>query len=62
MSDLIVVTYPDEYKAGEVLSALSRLEKELLIDMEDVCGWMLAVELPGAERIREIMEAAEAQD
>jgi uncharacterized membrane protein len=35
MSDLIVVTYPDEYKAGEVLNALSRLEKELLIDMED---------------------------
>jgi uncharacterized membrane protein len=35
MSDLIVVTYPDEYKAGEVLTALSRLQKELLIDMED---------------------------
>jgi len=35
MSDLIVVTYPDEYKAAEVLATLQRLQKELLIDMED---------------------------
>jgi uncharacterized membrane protein len=35
MSDLVVVTYPDEYKAGDVLAALQRLEKQLLIDMED---------------------------
>lgn len=35
MSDLIVVTYPDEYKAAEALTTLQRLQKELLIDMED---------------------------
>lgn len=35
MSELVVVTYPDEYKAAEVLNALQRLQKELLIDMED---------------------------
>jgi len=35
MSDLVVVTYPDEYKAAEVLAALQRLEEKLLIDMED---------------------------
>jgi uncharacterized membrane protein len=35
MSDLIVVTYPDEYREAEVLATLRRLQKELLIDMED---------------------------
>ena len=35
MSDLVVVTYPDEYKAAEVLAVLQRLQKELLIEMED---------------------------
>jgi len=35
MSELVVVTYPDEYKAAEVLAALQRLQKELLIDLED---------------------------
>jgi len=35
MSDLVVVTYPDEYRAAEVLAALQRLQKELLIDLED---------------------------
>lgn len=35
MSALIVVTYPDEYRAAEVLAALQRLQDRLLIDMED---------------------------
>lgn len=35
MSDLVVLTYPDEYKAAEVLAALQRLQEKLLIDMED---------------------------
>jgi hypothetical protein len=35
MSDLVVVTYPDEYRAAEVLAALQRLQEELLIDLED---------------------------
>ncbi|HZR58905.1 MAG TPA: DUF1269 domain-containing protein [Terriglobales bacterium] len=35
MSDLIVVTYEDQYKAAEVLAALQRLQKKLLIDLED---------------------------
>ena len=35
MSDLIVITYPDEYKAAEVLAALQRLQERLLVDMED---------------------------
>jgi uncharacterized membrane protein len=35
MSDLIVVTYPDMYKAGEVVALLQRLEKQYLLEMED---------------------------
>lgn len=35
MSNLIVIEYPDEYRAAEVLAALRRLNKEYLIDFED---------------------------
>ena len=35
MSDLIVVTYPDLYKAGEVVALLQRLQKQYLLEMED---------------------------
>lgn len=35
MSDLVVVTYPDEYRAAEVLAVLQRLQEKLLIDLED---------------------------
>ena len=35
MSDLIVVTYPDMYKAGDVVAALQRLQKQYLLEMED---------------------------
>jgi uncharacterized membrane protein len=37
MSNLIVVAYPDEYRAAEVLATLRRLNKEYLIDLEDAC-------------------------
>ena len=37
MSNLVVVAYPDEYRAAEVLAALRRLNKEYLIDLEDAC-------------------------
>jgi len=37
MSNLIVVAYPDEYRAAEVLAALRRLNKEYLIDFDDAC-------------------------
>ena len=35
MSDLIVVTYPDLYKAGEVVAVLQRLQRQYLLEMED---------------------------
>ena len=37
MSNLIVVAYPDEYRAAEVLASLRRLKKEYLIDLDDAC-------------------------
>jgi uncharacterized membrane protein len=35
MSELIVVAYPDEYRAAEVLATVRRLQSEYLIDLED---------------------------
>jgi uncharacterized membrane protein len=35
MSELVAVSYPDIYRAGEVCAALQRLQREFLIDMED---------------------------
>lgn len=35
MSDLIVVAYPDTYRAAEVLATLRRLEMEYLVDLDD---------------------------
>lgn len=35
MSNLVVVAYPDEYRAAEVLATLRRLNSEYLIDLED---------------------------
>jgi uncharacterized membrane protein len=37
MSNLVVVAYPDEYRAAEVLAALRRMHKEYLIDFDDAC-------------------------
>jgi uncharacterized membrane protein len=36
MSDLVVIGFDDEHKAFEMRAALARLQKEYLIDMEDV--------------------------
>jgi uncharacterized membrane protein len=35
MSELVAVSYPDVYRAGEVCAALQRLHREFLIEMED---------------------------
>ena len=37
MSTLVVVAYPDEYRAAEVLAELRRLNSTYLIDLEDAC-------------------------
>lgn len=37
MSNLVVVAYPDQYRAAEVLAAVRRLNKEYLIDLDDAC-------------------------
>jgi uncharacterized membrane protein len=37
MSNLVVVAYPDEYRAAEVLAALRRMGGEYLVDIEDAC-------------------------
>jgi uncharacterized membrane protein len=36
MSELVVITYPDLYRAGEVCAAVQRLHREFLIEIEDV--------------------------
>jgi uncharacterized membrane protein len=36
MSELVVVTYPDVYRAGEVCATMQRLQREFLIEIEDV--------------------------
>lgn len=35
MSTLVTIVYDDQYRAGEVLSTLQRLQNEFLIDLED---------------------------
>jgi uncharacterized membrane protein len=35
MSELVVITYPDVYRAGEACATLQRLQREFLIEMED---------------------------
>src|SRR5262245_4116227 len=35
MSELVAVTYPDVYRAGEVCATLQRLQRDFLIEMED---------------------------
>jgi uncharacterized membrane protein len=36
MSELVVVSYPDVYRAGEVSASLQRLHDDFLIEIEDV--------------------------
>jgi uncharacterized membrane protein len=35
MSELVVVAYPDQYRAAEVMATLKRLQTEYLIDLDD---------------------------
>lgn len=37
MSNLVVVAYPDEYRAAEVLATLRRLKDQYLLDLDDAC-------------------------
>ena len=39
MSTLAVIAYPDQNTAGEAAAALQRMQKELLIELEDV-AWV----------------------
>ena len=39
MSALAVIAYPDQSTAGEAAAALQRMQKELLIELEDV-AWV----------------------
>jgi uncharacterized membrane protein len=36
MGELIAVTYPDVYEAGEVCAAMQRLHEEFRIEIEDI--------------------------
>lgn len=48
MSELIVVAYPDEYRAADVLAAVRRMQSEYLIDLEDA----IVVTKNGAGKVR----------
>lgn len=37
MSDLIVIAYPDMFRAAEVLNDMRKMQREHLIDLEDAC-------------------------
>ncbi|MDC0743012.1 DUF1269 domain-containing protein [Polyangium mundeleinium] len=37
MSDLVVIAYPEENRAAEVMSTIQRLSSENLVDLEDAC-------------------------
>jgi len=37
MSDLVVIAYPDQHRAAEVMATISRLSSEHLVDLEDAC-------------------------
>jgi len=51
MSELVVVTYPDLYRAGEVCAVLQRLQREFLIDMEDAA--YITKELDGKVKLHQ---------
>ena len=36
MSELVAVAYSDVYRAGEVCAAMQRLQREFLIEIEDI--------------------------
>jgi uncharacterized membrane protein len=49
MSSLVVVVYPQEYRAEEVLETLTRLEREDLADLDD--AWFVRRSLAGRMRL-----------
>lgn len=58
MSDLIVVTYPDLHRAGEVYAALQRLQNEFPIDIEDAA--YVTKELDGKLKLHQTIPIAAA--
>ncbi len=53
---------PDENQPGLLLGTCLLCSRwYLLIEIEDVCGLALVVELPSADRIREIVEVSDSQ-
>ncbi len=54
MSDLIVIGFPDEFKADEVLLDLRKLEREYLIDLEDAA--IVVRNKDGKVRVRQSQE------
>jgi len=36
MSELVVIAFPDVYRAGDVCVAMQRLQREFLIEIEDI--------------------------
>jgi uncharacterized membrane protein len=51
MSELVVVTYPDVYRAGEVCATLQRLHEAFLIEIEDIA--YITRELNGKVKLHE---------
>ena len=37
MSELVVIAYPEENRAEQVLTTLHQLQKEYLVDLADAC-------------------------
>ncbi|MGH7149123.1 MAG: DUF1269 domain-containing protein [Planctomycetota bacterium] len=54
MSDLVVVGFEDEFKAEEVRSALLRLQREYLVDLEDAV--VVVRTKPGKVKLRQLQD------
>jgi len=54
MSELVAVTYPDLYRAGEVCAILQRLQQEFLIDIEDAA--YITKELDGKVKLHQTVQ------
>jgi uncharacterized membrane protein len=56
MSDLVVFTYQEEDKAGEVLQALAKMQQEHLVDIEDAA--VVVKNQKGKVKVRQTLETA----
>ena len=54
MSELVVLVYPDLYRAGEVCATLQRLHGEYLIDLEDIA--YVTKELDGKVKLHQTVQ------